>query len=396
MTTSALIGNSLPSALAPVADIAPGHFGPTGLPLARGGYDAAAHLGNGQVLFLGGGTYGDRAEIYVPSGPASGSFVPTGSLLLGRRDPLVATLPNGRVLVVGGGPAFGCVSIWISEVEVYVPAAGTNGGHFISLNTSNPGTSDHAVSPLHGTDYTALTRLADGRILLSGGQSCDDSGTICQPVSEIYDSSVGSAGTFTPTKAAIPFSGGSTATALSNGLVLFAGGQIETDSGVVASDAAGLYDPANDTFTPTGHLSTARANAAAVLLSGGGVLISGGSDRSNIVASAEIYDPAGGTFHASAQPMTTARSGQSAIALADGRHVLIVGGLHTSGSDGGAMTWLASAELYDSSSGTFSTTGSMSVLRPSFTATLLSGGAVLVVGSPDQAGSADSADLYIP
>jgi hypothetical protein len=348
------------------------------------------------VLFLGGGAYGDRAEIYVPTGADSGGFVPTGSLLLGRRNPLTALLPNGKVLIVGGSPEFGCVASWLNEVEIYDPSSGPTDGHFVSLNSASPGVNDPALSPLHGSDYTHLTRLSDGRILLSGGQFCDAAQDLCGPASEIYDSSVGLAGTFTPTSAAIPFGVGSTATLLANGQVLFTGGEIDMATGPVPSSAAGLYNPTNDTFSATGYMVSARDGATAVLLSDNkGVLISGGSDDfDSVVASAEIYNPATGTFHATAQPMSTPRLGHSAVLLANGQQVLIVGGMTAFGDGTNDPVWLASAELYDLATGTFRATGSMTVIRQSFTTNLLVGGTILVVGGSGQDLANYSADLY--
>lgn len=397
MAMSAIIRTPFSDPTPPPASILPGNFGATGTPLPNGGYDTAVSLGNGEVLFFGGGAYGDLAEIYVPSGPDSGDFVLTGSLLVGRRGPILAALlPNGKVLVVGGMTPFGCAEFRLLEVEVYDPGTGPANGHFVTLNTSTSDPLDPASSPLaHAQDldgsYTNLTSLADGRVLLWGGQSCDQTQTgyppVCNPVSEIYDSSVGPNGTFTPTHAVIPFGQGSTATLLPNGQVLFAGGAIDMATGPVPSVAAGLYDPTNDSFASTGFLTTPRDGATAVLLSNNkGVLISGGRDDFNsITASAEIYDLGTGAFHLTAHPMTTARAGHSATLLSDGQHVLIVG---SSWDDN-------TAELYDSDTDTFASTGSMTVARSTFTSTLLVGGAVLVVGNSDL-NSDPSADLYMP
>ena len=75
--------------------------------------------------------------------------------------------------------------------------------------------------------------------------------------------------------------------------------------------------------------------------------------------------------------MAAVRSSETATLLHDGR-VLIAGGYNCApaGADG---TW-ASAELYDPATGTFSLTGSMAAPRQQHTATLLTDGRVLVVG----------------
>ena len=390
-----------------VNNILPGHFGAPGtmtLSNKHGGYDTATNLGNGNILFVGGGSFGNRAEVYVASGSQSGNFIGTGSLLVARRNSLAALLPNGKVLIVGGGPVSGCVSTWNDEVEVYNPGTSPANGHFVSLDTLNPNTNAYDLSPLaHAPDlafggYSNLTTLADGRILLWGAQSCNDDQTICTPISEIYDSSQGPNGTFTATQATIPFGQGSTATPLPNGKVLFAGGGIPTITNTLPSNIAGLYNPSNDTFVSTGSLTTPRDGATAVLLSNNTVLISGGTDDAgNVLANAEIYGISAGTFQANGPQMTVGRLGQTATLLSDGQHVLIVGGLTAFGDNNNPAVYSASAELYNVDTHTFTATGSMTVIRSNFTSTLLVGGTVLVVGSNfNQLNTVPSADLYLP
>jgi hypothetical protein len=78
-----------------------------------------------------------------------------------------------------------------------------------------------------------------------------------------------------------------TATLFPSGKVLIAGG--EGDSGVLAS--AELYDPAAGTFTPTGSMTVARVGPTATLLPSEKVLIAGGEGSSSWpLASAELYE----------------------------------------------------------------------------------------------------------
>ena len=65
-----------------------------------------------------------------------------------------------------------------------------------------------------------------------------------------------------------------TATLLNNGKVLVAGGLSQQHPVVVAS--AELYNPATGTFTATGSMSNARYSHTATLLNNGKVLVAGG------------------------------------------------------------------------------------------------------------------------
>jgi sugar (pentulose or hexulose) kinase len=85
-----------------------------------------------------------------------------------------------------------------------------------------------------------------------------------------------------------------TATPLSNGLVLFVGGYDSNDSQLASAE---LYDPASGTFTSTGTMTVARSAHTTTLLPNGTVLITSGdnNDTIQVYASAELYEQPSGS-----------------------------------------------------------------------------------------------------
>jgi hypothetical protein len=134
---------------------------------------------------------------------------------------------------------------------------------------------------------------------------------------------------------------------LANGKVLIAGGVSGLAQGA-ALRTAELYDPATGSFSATGSMTAARRSHSATLLLDGRVLIAGGVDASSAFTSAELYDPSTGRF-SSAGDMITARAGHDAILLDNGT-VLFLGGY-------GSSSDTPPAEIYDPMTGTFTTTG---------------------------------------
>ena len=122
---------------------------------------------------------------------------------------------------------------------------------------------------------------------------------------------------------------------LPNGKVLVAGG--DDSSGLLAS--AELYDPASGTWTATGDLSTARRRHTATLLPNGKVLVAGGDDSSAILASAELYDVGLGFVSPAWQPQ---------IAMARSP-LLPAGGLKLTGSRFQGISQASGGNFQDSS-----------------------------------------------
>ena len=133
----------------------------------------------------------------------------------------------------------------------------------------------------------------------------------------------------------------------------------------------------------------ARYDHTATLLPNGKVLVTGGSANFYVnydLNSAELYDPARGTFSPTG-PMGTPRDSHTATLLPSGK-VLIAGGLNNCDQP------VSSAELFDVSVGVFTWTGSMTTARAAPTATLLKDGTVLVAGGASSNGDLTSAELY--
>jgi N-acetylneuraminic acid mutarotase len=210
---------------------------------------------------------------------------------------------------------------------------------------------------------------------------------------EIYDPV---AGTWTRTGSLITARESHTATLLHNGTVLVAGGDNNVYAGgfqlgVLAS--AEIYDPSTSTWTPTGALRTARTIQTATLLSDGAVLAVGGygaqvlADAANVLASAELYDSTTGTW-TSTGALETARVTHTATLLPNGT-VLAVGGIYVT------LTYTSSAEIYDPVSRTWTSTGSLANARGGHAATLLGNGTVLVTGGLGNANDLlGSAEIY--
>jgi hypothetical protein len=356
---------------------------------------SATLLKDGRVLVVGGNDVGTStnldtkpsAELYDP---ATGKFTFTGSPHVAGVPVISVLLKDGRVLVIGCDASGVCAS---SLADVYDPSTDLFG----------------AIGPIIGGCVSCTaTLLNDGRVLVARGGDMSlnvEPSLLFDPATDTYATT----GSMTTARF------GQTATMLPDGRVLIAGG---VDSTLIAGgvdstgnistdkilDSAELYDPKTGTFSPTGSMTTARSGQTATLLSDGRVLIAGGLSALNVVtgkeilASSELYDPSSGTFSPTGS-MTTARTGPATL-LSDGR-VLIAGGAgfaEVGGQVGGVV--LASAELYDPKSGTFSPAGSMTTARFGQTATRLSDGRVLIAGGSDSSpiplSSLSSAELYQP
>jgi hypothetical protein len=173
-----------------------------------------------------------------------------------------------------------------------------------------------------------------------------------------------------------------TATLLPDGRVLFAGAFRLAPASLPVANTAELYDPVRGATVPTGNMAAPHWGHTATVLPDGKVLIAGGLASQNsgegyeflstVGRTAEIYDPATGTFTHTGN-LNAPRASHAAVLLNSGK-VLLVGGVNR-GSDG------PMAELYDPAQRTFSATGPLMADLPRVFATLLPDGKVLVGGA---------------
>jgi hypothetical protein len=367
-----------------------GGFVPTGdMTIERRGHTATL-LAGGKVLIAGGENASreklQTAELYDP---VTGTFTRTGDMTTGRYWHTATRLDNGMVLIAGGlGPdhmSLGTAELYDPSTEIFVAT-----GNMISTQMGH-----------------AAILLTNGKVLMVGGLVSSPSvGGPQGAAAEIYDPATRTfapAGTYSHTNTMYPSAGGviwPAVSRLADGRVL-----------VTGNNSAELYDPATGTFRLTGDVASLAYQRgfymhSSTLLLNGKVLIAGGTDDLLPLDNAELYDPATGAF-AAFLGMNVRRSGHTSTLMPDGS-VLITGGETflfegTSGRFGGS---LASTELYDPSTGTFSNAGSMLANRSDHRATLLQNGNVLITGGvqyfPFVRGATSgirhtaSAELYVP
>ncbi len=147
-------------------------------------------------------------------------------------------------------------------------------------------------------------------------------------------------------------------------------------------------------FVDTGHLNLSRTEHTAALLPDGTVLVAGGIEGGgagvSASRSAELYDPTSGSWTSTGN-MSGGRYGHTATLLTDAT-VLVAGGLNPKQRP----SQLTSAELYDPASGMWTTTASLAVGRTFHTATRLVDGRVLVAGGSWLGSATDSVEIYDP
>ncbi|MDR2013743.1 MAG: InlB B-repeat-containing protein, partial [Rhodanobacter sp.] len=308
----------------------------------------------------------------------------TGSMTEARYGHTATVLSDGRVLVVGN-----CTDT-------------TSSGNCLLGNTKQATNTAELYDPATGT-WTSIatmksarfghtaTLLSDGTVLVAGGVS--NTGIIS--AAEVYDP-VAKTWTATGAMKAVRF--GHTATLLPNGKVLVTGGTSGAYTSIAPLNTAELYDPVAKTWTLTAAMTDARFAHTATLLSNGKVLVVGGLKSFALLlgltasSTAELYDPGTNKWSA-AGTLVTAQYLHTASLLPNGQ-VLAAGGA-TSSTDI-SITAIANAELYDPVANKWAAIPAMNTAHLSHTSAVLPNGQVLVAGGTDATAILASAELYDP
>jgi hypothetical protein len=292
---------------------------------------AAALLPDGEVLVVGGDT--GPASSPAPTGdaelfnPSTGTWSPAAPLPggLAVAGASATLLTDGEVLVAGGLTGSGGTTSTTADSELYVPASNS----WVS-----------APSMTLGVAGAVSARLPDGEVLVAGGinQPAGGSPSVTS-TSELYDPSLGPEGAWSATSSMLTATAYAASTPLADGEVLVAGG--ETSPSGVATGAAEYFSPSDDAWTATGALPVASYGAAAARLASGEVVYAGGlvDSSGDATAAAEYYSPASGAWSATSPLLQP--SGFAAAARLPGGEVLLAGGQ----SGPSAVTGVA--ELYE-------------------------------------------------
>jgi hypothetical protein len=297
------------------------------------------------------------------------TFVATGSLQTARDGATATLLADGKILVAGGEVDMTALDVdYFVSAELYDPATGrfTQTG---SMSAARSG--------------AIAIRLADGRVLIAGGDGCD-TGRACTDVparnaiasAEIYDPATGK---FTRT--------GPMGEALRDRpAVLLRDGRVFVASYAKHGD---LYDPSTGKFNVTNKETSSSGAGTATLLPNGKVLVTGAS-----LSQAELFDPSSAKYSS----VSIALSAGTPIAQFDDQYISRA----TLLPDGRVLLFENGyLETYDPASGVCVFDGSVSGVKEwlDATATLLANGSILFAGgvavaSAAQATNTNAAVVY--
>jgi N-acetylneuraminic acid mutarotase len=337
----------------------------------RDGHTATL-LPNGNVVIAGGENNNQALASTEVYSTLTGSWAHSGNLNVARSNASAVLLQSGAILVAGGCIS-GCLGATTASAELFnsVSGAWSSTGSMLTART-----------------YFAMVLEPGGKVLVAGGCTGLNSNG-CSAVTakvEYYNPSTGKWSALPPMHVA---RGSLSATRLPNGQFLVAGGINAVGDPISSCE---LFNPSTGKWTLTGAMNVARDEHTAVLLATGNVLVAGGESVAGpSTAKTELYNPTTGKWTLSGN-LNTARQEHTATMLMNGK-VLIAGGNNVTTNQ---TTVLASAELYNPSTGVWSITGSLNDARVGHTATLLNSGHVLAASGSDANNDLISCEIYTP
>ncbi len=263
----------------------------------EGGY--AARLSDGEILVAGGDncvsnscSSTTESELYNPK---TDTWRPTGAMISSVFGATMVSLRNGDVMVLGGegdttncGMRLGCPQIYHAPTGKWRLAAGMLSEQLFC-----------AAVTLNSGKVLAIGGLGGGGLLMAHvHRHADDlSGPRPLKLAEIYDPNLDSwklttkmqFSRGTPLIYLFITEGGpsATATVLPNGRVLVTGGSNLTN----IIDRAEIYDPASKKWLDGGVMPEPRVVSSATRLRNGRVLVAGGANLYSNVEQADLYRP---------------------------------------------------------------------------------------------------------
>lgn len=313
----------------------------------RVGFDAVL-LGDGTVLAVGNdyacypGPAGQGSETAERYDPVADAWTKAPSLNKGRKLPVTVTLDDGSAMVIGG---VNTTEDAFSSTKIFTPSTGTwTDGPLLAVARGAP----------------LAARLADGRLLAVSQVLPEDmanatTGELYDPAKQAWS------------KAASPKS------SYFDQLVPMADGRALGVGKLGDGRTFEIYDPADDTWTMLDNGPAFFGNVYVPMHDGSFLTI--GIDEGGGMRVARLDLATGSSVPAA--PMHTLRGGAAIAVLADGR-VLAAGGT------AGEATALASTEIYDPVTDSWSAGPDLLAPRTDASAIVLDDGSVLILGGTDQ------------
>jgi hypothetical protein len=333
----------------------------------------AVVLNDGRLLVVGGqnqfaSSKGGQGMIFTELyNVATGSWTITGNMHVGRMWSTSTLLTNGKVLAAGG----------FSQI----PNPG-DARYSSELYDPNTGVWSYTGDMVYKREEHAAILMPNGKVLVIGGAG-DLKGTPYTSnkvlnTCEVYDPATG---TWSQTGSMKYNRYEFGLVVLPNGRVMMIGGY---DNALGAFSSTEIYDPITGTWSDGAPMNDKRSKFTAINLFNGKVLVAGGKLNSGYTTSTcEVFDPNTNTWSYTSNMKNTAGRANYAITMLNDYRILVVGGYQWNSTT--PFSPLASAEIYDPNSNTWSTDGGLFAV-PNWLATVntLPNGAVMLVGgSPD-------------